>query len=121
MQKNSTDIYAEVSQTFGQIEQLNAETKAISASVSTIRGIAVVADEVRNLASRTSSFAVEIHRVVERNMALTQNLKDKMKNASEFSAEGLNLVEQAYDSQEQIETLANSVSQTIANLTPAAA
>lgn len=146
VQKNSTAISAEVQQAFGQIEQLNAESKAISTIVSTIRGIAeqtnllalnaaieaarageqgrgfaVVADEVRNLASRTSSSTVEIHRVVERNMALTQNLLDKMKNASEFSAQGVQLVEQAYGSQVQIETVANTVTQTIANLTPATA
>lgn len=78
----------------------------------------MVADEVRNLASRTSSSTVEIHRVVERNTQLTHQLLDKLKNATNFSEQGLHLVHQAYQSQEKIETVANSVSQTIANLTP---
>lgn len=146
VQKNSAAISAEVQQAFSQIEQLNSESKAISAIVSTIRGIAeqtnllalnaaieaarageqgrgfaVVADEVRNLASRTSNSTVEINRVVERNMALTQHLLEKMKNASEFSAQGVQLVEQAFGSQVEIETVANTVSQTIADLTPATA
>jgi len=143
VQHNSSAISAEVNLAFGQIEQLNAESKAISAIVSTIRsiadqtnllalnaaieaaragdqgrGFAVVADEVRNLASRTSSSTVEIHRVVERNTQLTHQLLDKLKNATNFSEQGLHLVHQAYQSQEKIETVANSVSQTIANLTP---
>ena len=140
--KNSTSISAEVTQAFAQIEQLNEESKAISAIVTTIRsiadqtnllalnaaieaarageqgrGFAVVADEVRNLASRTSSSTVEIQRVVERNMALTQHVLVRMKNASDYSGSGLTLVNQAHDSQEQIETVAHRVTQTIANLT----
>jgi hypothetical protein len=43
-----------------------------------------------------------------------------MKNASSFSGNGLTLVNEAYDSQEKIESVANTVASTIANLTPAA-
>ena len=144
VQENSTAISAEVTQAFQQIERLNAESQAISAIVSTIRGIAdqtnllalnaaieaarageqgrgfaVVADEVRNLASRTSSSTLEIQQVVERNMQLTYQLLEKLKNATDFSEQGVELVKQAYDSQEQIVTVAHAVTQTIANLTPA--
>ncbi len=142
VQQNSGSISAEVSQTFGQIEQLNEESKAISAIVTTIksiadqtnllalnaaieaarageqgRGFAVVADEVRNLAARTSSSTVEIQRVVERNMTLTHQVLDRMKHASALSGTGLQLVNQAHQTQQQITTVAQTVSQTIANLT----
>lgn len=142
VQQNSGSISAEVSQAFSQIEQLNEESKAISAIVTTIksiadqtnllalnaaieaarageqgRGFAVVADEVRNLAARTSSSTVEIQRVVERNMALTHQVLDRMENASDLSGAGLQLVNEAHQAQEQITTVAEKVSQTIANLT----
>ncbi len=142
VQQNSGSISAEVSQTFGQIEQLNEESKAISAIVTTIksiadqtnllalnaaieaarageqgRGFAVVADEVRNLAARTSSSTVEIQRVVERNMTLMHQVLDRMENASTLSGAGLQLVNEAHQAQEQITEVAVKVSQTIANLT----
>ncbi len=142
--QNSESISSEVEQAFGTIAQLNTESKAISAIVTTIRsiaeqtnllalnaaieaaragdqgrGFAVVADEVRNLAARTSASTIEIERVVERNMKLTHDVLDRMKNASSFSGNGLTLVNEAYDSQEKIESVANTVASTIANLTPA--
>ena len=142
--QNSESISSEVAHAFGSIAQLDTESKAISAIVTTIRsiaeqtnllalnaaieaaragdqgrGFAVVADEVQNLAARTSASTIEIERVVERNMKLTHDVLDRMKNASNFSGNGLTLVNEAYDSQEKIESVANTVASTIANLTPA--
>lgn len=81
------------------------------------RGFAVVADEVRNLAARTSSSTVEIQRVVERNMQLTKMVLGSMKTASNLSNDGLLLVNEAHQAQEKIASVAQSVSDTIANLT----
>lgn len=142
VQQNSDRISAEVNQTCTQIEQLNEESQAISSIVTTIRaiadqtnllalnaaieaarageqgrGFAVVADEVRNLAARTSSSTVEIQRVVERNMQLTKMVLGSMKTASNLSNDGLLLVNEAHQAQEKIASVAQSVSDTIANLT----
>lgn len=140
--QNSQGIANEVSQSFQQITQLTEESKQISAIVTTIRGIAeqtnllalnaaieaarageqgrgfaVVADEVRNLAARTSTSTQEIQQVVSRNTSLTQAAMQGMTNASGLASQGLTLVEQAFQSQEQIQTVAHQASDTIATLT----
>lgn len=81
----------------------------------------MVADEVRNLASRTSSSTREIESVVARNMELTSQAMQKMNNVSTFAAHGAALVEQVYNSQNVIEQVANSVTNSIAALTHASA
>lgn len=142
VQQNSEAISAEASQAFSQIEQLDEESQAITAIVTTIRsiaeqtnllalnaaieaarageqgrGFAVVAEEVRNLAARSASSTVEIQRVVERNTALTHKALERMKNVSHLSGAGLTLVDEAHASQDEIVAMATKVTQTIANLT----
>jgi methyl-accepting chemotaxis protein len=140
--ENSTLISKEIAEATSQISNLNEDSRQISAIVTTIRsiadqtnllalnaaieaaragehgrGFAVVADEVRNLASRTSTSTREIESVVVRNMELTTQAMQKMGNVSTFATDGATLVEQVHQSQEVIEQVSRSVTNTIAALT----
>ncbi len=73
------------------------------------RGFAVVADEVRNLAARTSQATVEIVEVVKRNHELAQVSVDSMQASRHKVDQGVNLVNQAGDVIEEIQSGARQV------------
>ncbi len=73
------------------------------------RGFAVVADEVRNLAARTSQATVEIVEVVKRNHDLAQVSVDSMQASRHKVDQGVNLVNQAGDVIEEIQSGARQV------------
>jgi len=73
------------------------------------RGFAVVADEVRNLAARTSQATVEIVEVVKRNHDLAQVSVDSMQASRHKVEQGVNLVNQAGDVIEEIQSGARQV------------
>ena len=73
------------------------------------RGFAVVADEVRNLAARTSQATVEIVEVVKRNHDLAQVSVDSMQASRQKVDQGVNLVNQAGDVIEEIQSGAQQV------------
>ena len=73
------------------------------------RGFAVVADEVRTLAARTSQATVEIVEVVKRNHELAQVSVDSMQASRHKVDQGVNLVNQAGDVIEEIQSGARQV------------
>ncbi|MDO8827690.1 MAG: PAS domain-containing methyl-accepting chemotaxis protein [Methylophaga sp.] len=137
----SNIILQHVSETSGNIEQLNAESKNIENIVSTIndiaeqtnllalnaaieaaragdqgRGFAVVADEVRKLASRTSTSTDEIKEVVRKNRKLTHDVTQKMdsvKDRALASNDQLNAVSSVMN---EILQGAEDVSRTVSSL-----
>ncbi|ODN65456.1 Biofilm dispersion protein BdlA [Methylophaga muralis] len=137
----SNIILQHVSETSGNIEQLNAESKNIENIVSTIndiaeqtnllalnaaieaaragdqgRGFAVVADEVRKLASRTSTSTDEIKEVVRKNRKLTSDVTLKMDSVKEramASNDQLNAVSSVMN---EILQGAEDVSRTVSSL-----
>jgi methyl-accepting chemotaxis protein len=132
-------ITGQVAHSNDLLQQLNQQSKDISAIVATIRsiadqtnllalnaaieaarageqgrGFAVVADEVRQLAGRTSQSTVEIQRVVSANEALTNQVTEGMSQVKS-SAQGSNqqLTEVAgviAQIQESAESVAKTVS-----------
>ena len=73
------------------------------------RGFAVVADEVRSLAARTAQATLEIVEVVKRNHDLAQDAVDSMQASQLKVEQGVNLVNQAGNVIEDIQTGARQV------------
>ncbi|MFJ2318870.1 methyl-accepting chemotaxis protein [Pseudomonas sp. NPDC087817] len=83
------------------------------------RGFAVVADEVRNLAARTSQATVEIVEVVKRNHELAQDAVESMQSSRLKVDQGVNLVNQAGDVIEEIQSGARQVVEAVRQFTEA--
>lgn len=73
------------------------------------RGFAVVADEVRSLAARTAQATVEIVEVVKRNHELAQDAVDNMQSSQHKVEQGVELVNQAGQVIEEIQSGARQV------------
>ncbi|XAM88232.1 methyl-accepting chemotaxis protein [Pseudomonas sediminis] len=73
------------------------------------RGFAVVADEVRSLAARTAQATVEIVEVVKRNHELAQDAVDNMQSSQHKVEQGVELVNQAGQMIEEIQSGARQV------------
>jgi aerotaxis receptor len=75
------------------------------------RGFAVVADEVRKLAERTSSTTTEINRMLTDVQATTHSAVTSMETAIERVQEGRGLIEQTYQSFQDITTSSRRVTE----------
>lgn len=80
------------------------------------RGFAVVADEVRQLAARTNSSTVDIEQIVRKNQLLTQQVVANMQTAQLNSANGQQLVADAFALIADIKSGAENISDTVERL-----
>ncbi len=137
----SQDIVTQVGESDDLLQQLNQQSKNISAIVSTIRGIAeqtnllalnaaieaarageqgrgfaVVADEVRQLAGRTSQSTVEIQQVVGANETLTNRVTEGMGRVRTSALASNQQLTEVTEVISQIQDSAQSVAKTVSAL-----